>query len=313
MTTAFLFPGQGSQSVGMMASLAERFPVVADTFAEASEALGFDLWALVADGPEDELNRTERTQPAMLAADVATWRAWRAVGGAAPAYLAGHSLGEYAALVAAGALAFRDAIPLVAARGRLMQEATPAGVGAMAAVLGLDDATLEGLCEQHAGDQVVSCANYNSPGQVVIAGHREAVERVSEAARAAGARRAMTLPVSVPSHCALMREAATRLEEILGTIEVAPPGIPVLHNSDVGQHSSADEITRALVDQLWRPVQWTRTVTALRGAGVERFVECGPGRVLTGLNRRICRDAEAVALNDPDAIAALSAAPLEED
>jgi [acyl-carrier-protein] S-malonyltransferase len=293
----------------MMQSLSERSPQVGDTFAEASEALAFDLWQLVTEGPEEELNRTERTQPAMLAADIATWRVWREQGGADPDYMAGHSLGEYAALVASGALAFRDAVPLVAARGRLMQEATPPGVGAMAAVLGLDDAALEALCAEHAGDQVVSCANYNSPGQVVIAGHREAVERVSEAARAAGARRAVTLPVSVPSHCALMREAAGHLAVALEAIDLAPPRIPVLHNADVESHSSIDEIRAVLAAQLWQPVQWTRTVSSLRALGVERFVECGPGRVLSGLNRRICRDANTVALTDLDALTAL----IEED
>jgi [acyl-carrier-protein] S-malonyltransferase len=219
--------------------------------------------------------------------------------------MAGHSLGEYAALVAAGSLSYRDAVPLVATRGQLMQDAVPPGVGAMAAVLGLDDVALEDLCAEEAGDQVVSCANYNAPGQVVIAGHREAVERVSAAARDVGARRAMTLPVSVPSHCALMRGAAERLGERLADVELAPPEIPVLHNVDVEFHSSSDEITQALVGQLWCPVQWTRTIATLREAGAERFVECGPGRVLAGLNRRICRDATTVGLSDPEAIASL--------
>ncbi|KAA9132015.1 ACP S-malonyltransferase [Marinihelvus fidelis] len=296
MATAFLFPGQGSQSVGMLAGLADDFPQVKATFAEASDALGFDLWALCQDGPEADLNRTENTQPAMLAGDIATWRAWREAGGPVPEFMAGHSLGEYAALVAAGVLDFADAARLVALRGRLMQAATPEGVGAMAAIIGLDDAVLEKICAGINGDEIVSCANYNAPGQVVIAGHRGAVDKACEAASEAGARRALPLPVSVPSHCALMRDAADELGEALAQITINAPAVPVYHNVDVATHDSADEIVEALARQLWQPVRWTATINALGSAGATRFVECGAGKVLAGLNRRINRDAAVTAL-----------------
>ncbi len=301
-SSAFLFPGQGSQSIGMLAELAGAAPVVGETFAEASEALGMDLWRLSQDGPEADLNRTENTQPALLAADIATWRAWRGLGGPMPSAMAGHSLGEYAALVAADALDFADAVRLVRRRGQLMQQAVPEGQGAMAAILGLDDAVLEGLCAEVAGDEVVSCANYNSPGQVVIAGARSAVDRACEAASAAGARRALPLPVSVPSHCALMRGAADELAAELAAIEVRTPLVPVWHNADVASHAEADAIRDALARQLWQPVRWTRTIEALVAGGVTRFAECGPGKVLAGLNRRISRESAITAL---DSIAAL--------
>lgn len=296
MKTVMLFPGQGSQSVGMLAELAADGPWVAETFEQASGVLGFDLWAMCRSGPETELNRTENTQPAMLAADIATWRAWLALGGAQPAMMAGHSLGEYAALVAAGSIDFGNAIRLVALRGRLMQQATPEGVGAMAAILGMDDQDLEALCAAEAGDEVVSCANYNAPGQVVIAGHRGAVERVCAAARDAGARRALTLPVSVPSHCALMRDAAAQLAEALAEVPIATPAVPVWHNADVASHDSGEAIRASLARQLWQPVRWTESIAAMQAAGAERFLECGPGKVLSGLNRRICRDVETAAL-----------------
>lgn len=302
MNTAFVFPGQGSQSVGMLTALAADGPWVTDTFEQASAVLGFDLWALCQHGPEAELNRTENTQPAMLAADIATWRAWRELGGACPRQMAGHSLGEYAALVAAGSIDFSDAVRLVALRGRLMQQATPEGVGAMAAILGMDDHELEALCAAEAGQQVVSCANYNAPGQVVIAGHREAVERVCAAARDAGARRALTLPVSVPSHCALMREAAGQLAEALAAVNITAPAVAVWHNADVACHDSGDAIRTSLARQLWQPVRWTETVAAMQAAGAERFLECGPGKVLSGLNKRICREAESRALLDAASI-----------
>jgi len=296
--TAFLFPGQGSQSVGMMTELAAFSPRVEQTFEQASEALGFDLWALCQQGPEDQLNQTENTQPAMLAAGYATWQVWLEQGGQRPAVMAGHSLGEYTALVAAGALSFDDAIRTVALRGRLMQQAAPAGVGAMAAVLGMEDTDLAKVCEQAAGEEIVSCANYNAPGQVVIAGHRGAVGRACEAARAAGARRALVLPVSVPSHCLLMKPAAEKLEEALQRLEIGAPAPAVLHNADVAAYDTPVQIRDALTRQLWQPVRWTETIAALSAQGATRFVECGPGKVLAGLNRRINRDAEIHALTD---------------
>lgn len=296
--SAFLFPGQGSQSLGMLADLAAGFAVVGATFEEASQVLGYDLWAVSQHGPEERLNRTEVTQPAMLTADVATWRAWRETGGFRPGWVAGHSLGEYAALVAADSIEFADAVALVAERGRLMQAATPEGVGAMAAIIGLEDDQVEAACVEAAEGQVVGCANFNAPGQVVIAGHREAVERACAAARAAGARRALPLPVSVPSHCPLMREAATGLERALQGLELRPPAIPVLHNVDAGPRHDPAEIRAALARQLWQPVQWTGTVRRLAEAGAKAFYECGPGRVLAGLNRRIARDLPVTALVD---------------
>jgi [acyl-carrier-protein] S-malonyltransferase len=296
--TAFLFPGQGSQSVGMLADLARQSPLVKNTFDEASRLLGFDLWQLVQQGPEERLNQTEMTQPAMLTAGVATWRVWREIGGFAPHLLAGHSLGEYTALVAAGVLEFDTAVRLVAERARLMQAATPAGSGAMAAILGLDDTSLRHACEAAAQGQVVSCANFNAPGQTVIAGDKAAVERACALALKAGASRAIPLPVSVPSHCALMRSAARELEIPLANTSFAPAGIPVLHNADVQAHSTADAIRTALVKQLWMPVRWTDTIRELGSRGVNRFAECGPGRVLAGLNRGIRKSTETAALTD---------------
>ncbi len=307
--TAFLFPGQGSQSVGMLSGLAAEFPVVAETFAQASEVLGYGLWDICQNGPEERLNRTDTTQPAMLAAGIATWRIWNESGGRVPELMAGHSLGEYSALVAAGVMSFTEAIATVALRGRAMQEATPEGVGAMAAVLGLDDAALAEICVEQALGEVVSCANFNSPGQVVISGHRQAVERVCEAAGAAGARRAIMLPVSVPSHCALMKPAAQRLEEALSSVKLQAGRIPVIQNVDVQAHKRPLDVTRALTRQLWRPVRWTETIQHLARQGVECFVECGPGKVLAGLNRRISRESKITALIDPTAISAAINAP----
>jgi [acyl-carrier-protein] S-malonyltransferase len=300
--TAFIFPGQGSQSIGMTADIASEFAVVAKTFDEASEVLSYDLWDVVQNGPEERLGSTEVTQPALLAAGIATWRAWKALGGADPDFMAGHSLGEYTALVAAGSLSFSDAVGLVARRGQLMQQATPAGSGAMAAVLGLDDDVLVGVCEQASEGQVVSCANFNSPGQVVIAGDKAAVDRACELATQAGARRAIPLAVSVPSHCELMRPAAEALETVLAGIEVGAPEIPVLHNVSTGPAGKPDEVRAALVQQLWRPVRWSDTVLRLVADGVERFAECGPGKVLAGLNRRISRPSDTVALTDAAAL-----------
>jgi [acyl-carrier-protein] S-malonyltransferase len=301
---SFVFPGQGSQAVGMLAELAAAYPLVGDTFAEASAALGLDLWRLVQEGPAEELNLTHNTQPAMLAAGVAVWRVWQQQGGVQPAYLAGHSLGEYTALVAGGAIEFADAVRLVAERGRLMQAAVPEGTGAMAAILGLDDDQVRAACAQAAAGEVVEAVNFNSPGQVVIAGHAGAVARAVEAAKAAGAKRAVTLPVSVPSHCALMRPAAERLAQRLASMAVRVPQIPVLHNVDVAVASTADAVRDRLARQLHSPVRWAETVKRLAAEGVTLVVEAGPGKVLAGLNKRIDKNLESVAAYDPASLAA---------
>lgn len=303
MKLAFVFPGQGSQSVGMMQGWGDRAEVRA-TFAEASDALGQDLWALVAEGPADLLNQTVNTQPAMLAADIAAWRAWQAAGGAMPALLAGHSLGEYAALVAAGSLAFADAIRLVRFRAEAMQAAVPEGVGAMAAILGLDDDAVRAVCADAAAGEVVEAVNLNSPGQVVIAGNRAAVERAMVLAKEKGAKRALPLPVSVPSHSSLMLPAAEKLLAHLQTVAIAAPSIPVLHNTDVQSHAEPEAIRVALAKQLHTAVRWVETVQALKAAGIERVVECGPGKVLAGLGRRIDESLPAVALVDEASLAA---------
>jgi [acyl-carrier-protein] S-malonyltransferase len=300
MTIAFVFPGQGSQALGMMAGF-EAHPAIRATFDEASAALGQDLWALVTDGPEADLNQTVNTQPLMLTAGVAVWRAWQAAGGAPPVVLAGHSLGEYSALVAAGALAFRDAVPLVRFRARAMQEAVPAGVGAMAAILGLEAAAVAEACAEAMrapGGEVVEAVNFNSPEQIVIAGHRGAVERAIEAATARGAKRAMLLPVSAPFHSTLLRPAAARLAERLAGVPIAAPAIAVLHNVDVTERPSPDAIRAALAEQAASPVRWVDTIRAFVARGVTRVVECGPGRVLAGLNRRIAREITSYALTD---------------
>lgn len=301
---AIVFPGQGSQSVGMLQELAAAFPSVRQTFAEASEALGYDLWNLVQNGPAEELNRTDITQPAMLAAGVAVWRVWQEQGGPVPAVMAGHSLGEYTALVCAGALEFAPAVRLVAERGRFMQEAVPAGEGAMAAVLGLDDDTVRSACARAAGEEVVEAVNLNAPGQVVIAGHKAAVERALEELKAAGARRAVPLSVSVPSHCALMRPAADKLADYLQQVEIKPARIPVLHNVDVQMSSDPVAIRERLVQQLYSPVHWVGTVQTMVMQGIKRIVECGPGKVLTGLNKRIVKEIDALAVYDPASLEA---------
>ncbi|MBU2640600.1 MAG: ACP S-malonyltransferase [Gammaproteobacteria bacterium] len=303
MKLAFVFPGQGSQSVGMMQGWGERAEVRA-TFAEASDALGQDLWALVTDGPADLLNQTINTQPAMLAADIAAWRVWRAAGGAMPALMAGHSLGEYAALVAAGALGFADAIRLVRFRAEAMQAAVPEGVGAMAAILGLDDDAVRAVCAGAAAGEVVEAVNLNSPGQVVIAGNKAAVERAMVLAKEKGAKRALPLPVSVPSHSSLMLPAAEILLAHLQNVAIASPIIPVLHNTDVLSHAGADAIRIALAKQLHTPVRWVETVQTLKTAGIERVIECGPGKVLAGLNKRIDDSLPAVALVDETSLTA---------
>ncbi len=304
MRFAMVFPGQGSQSVGMLKALGEAFPLVQQTFEEASGVLGYDLWALAQQGPEAELNRTEKTQPAMLAAGVAVWRVWRGEGGAAPAVMAGHSLGEYTALVCAGALEFAEAVGLVADRGRYMQEAVPPGAGAMAAILGLSDEQVVAACERAALGEVVSAANFNSPGQVVVAGSSAAVERAVEQARQAGAKRAVVLPVSVPSHCALMRPAADRLAQRLAGVDIRPPATPVLHNVDAAPRADAGGIRQALADQLHRPVRWVDCVRAIGAAGVSGAVEAGPGKVLSGLGRRILADLPTVPVLDPETLQA---------
>ncbi len=286
-TIAFLFPGQGSQSVGMLGQLAGSYPEVRETFAEASDVLGRDLWSLAAEGPAEELDRTENTQPAMLAAGVAVWRCWRGRGGAMPATMAGHSLGEYTALVCAGALDFADAVGLVAERARLMQAAVPAGQGAMAAVLGLDDAQVVAVCAEHAQGEVLSAVNFNAPGQVVIAGAVAAVERGVAAAKAAGAKRAVLLPVSVPSHCALMQGSAEQLAERLEATTIRLPSVPVLHNVSVAIADSPDTLRSLLAQQLYSPVRWVETIRALAGMGIATAVEAGPGKVLAGLSKRI--------------------------
>lgn len=297
MKLAFVFPGQGSQSVGMMQGWGERAEVRA-TFAEASDALGQDLWALVADGPAELLNQTVNTQPAMLAADVAVWRVWQAAGGAEPAMLAGHSLGEYAALVVAGSLGFADAIRLVRFRAEAMQAAVPEGVGAMAAILGLDDDDVRAVCSEAAAGEVVEAVNLNSPGQVVIAGNKAAVERAMVLAKERGAKRALPLPVSVPSHSSLMRPAADRLLAHLQHVEIVAPRVLVLHNADVQSHADPAAIRTALAKQLHTPVRWVETVQALKGAGIQRVIECGPGKVLTGLGKRIDDSLPTLALVD---------------
>jgi [acyl-carrier-protein] S-malonyltransferase len=291
----------------MLAELAQAHDLVDETFGEASAAVQRDLWALVSDGPVDELNQTRWTQPAMLAADVAAWRIYREAGGAMPTAMAGHSLGEYAALVAAGAMDLADAAAVVHERGRLMQAAVPAGEGAMAAVLGLDDSRVAEICESAAGDEVVAPANFNAPGQVVIAGHRAAVQRAIETCRTAGARRAMELPVSVPAHSSLMLGAVDGLRMALANVRMRSPAVPVLHNLDLRPRDEPDDIRAALVEQLTHPVPWTGTIRALSERGVDRFLECGPGRVLCGLGRRIRRGAEWTALDTPDAIAQAAA------
>ncbi|MHB1084227.1 MAG: ACP S-malonyltransferase [Thiobacillus sp.] len=294
---AFVFPGQGSQSVGMMQGWGNRTEVRA-TFTEASDALGQDLWALVTEGPADLLNQTIHTQPAMLAADVAVWRVWRAAGGVQPTLLAGHSLGEYAALVAAGSLGFSDAVKLVRFRAEAMQAAVPEGVGAMAAILGLDDAAVRAACIEAAAGEVVEAVNLNSPGQVVIAGNKAAVERAMVIAKEKGAKRALPLPVSVPSHSSLMLPAAEKLLTYLQSVTINTLSIPVLHNADVQSHAEPDAIRIALSKQLHTPVRWVETVQALKAAGMERVIECGPGKVLAGLCKRIDDNLPALALVD---------------
>ncbi len=297
--TGIIFPGQGSQSLGMLGTLAEQYPSVRETFEEASDALGRNLWQLASEGPAEELNQTENTQPAMLAAGIAVYRLWREQGGPAGEIMAGHSLGEYSALTAAGALDFADAVKLVAARGRFMQQAVPAGKGAMAAILGLNDDAVRALCEQAAQGEVAEAVNFNSPGQVVIAGDKAAIERAIELAGEAGARRALLLPVSVPSHCVLMQPAAEELAAMLANVTVRLPEIPVLHNVDVAPATDADAIRDKLVKQLYQPVRWVETIQAMKAKGMELLIEPGPGKVLTGLGKRIDKTLTTLPVLDP--------------
>ncbi len=302
---AMVFPGQGSQSIGMLAELAEHYPIVTETFAQASDVLGYSLWDLVQNGPEEELNKTWKTQPALLAASVAIWRVWQEKQGKMPQMMAGHSLGEYSALVCAGVIDFAAAIKLVELRGQLMQEAVPAGTGAMYAIIGLDNDAIAKACEEAAQGQVVSPVNFNSPGQVVIAGNKEAVERAGALCKEAGAKRALPLAVSVPSHCALMKPAADKLAVALQEIEFKQPEIQVVNNVDVKAQTDANAIRDALVRQLYNPVRWTETVEFIADKGITQLLEIGPGKVLTGLTKRISKEMNAAAVND---IASLDAA-----
>jgi [acyl-carrier-protein] S-malonyltransferase len=299
---AFVFPGQGSQSVGMLADLAASYPEVKHAFERASDALGKDLWSIVSEGSEEELNQTHNTQPAMLAAGVAVWEIRCKHSSVRPAWMAGHSLGEYTALVCSEAMSFEDGVRLVAARGRLMQEAVPPGVGAMAAILGLEDHQVVKACVDAAEGEIVSAVNFNSPGQVVIAGNVAAVERAMLAAKAAGAKRAVLLPVSVPSHCALMESAAKKLDEQLQRTEIGTPKMTLIHNVDVASHSAPEVIRNALKEQLYKPVRWADSVKFMHDQGVTCFVECGPGKVLIGLNKRIAKDAEHWSIYDTETL-----------
>lgn len=297
---AFFFPGQGSQSVGMMAGFADNV-IIKNTFIEASDILGVDLWAMATE-PNEAINETTNTQPIMLTAGVATWRAWQSVSADIPKVLAGHSLGEYTALVASGALQFKDALPLVRYRAEVMQSAVPSGVGAMAAILGLDDDTVRAVCAEAAQGEVVEAVNLNSPGQVVIAGNKAAVERGMELAKAKGAKRALPLPVSVPSHCALMQPAASKLQEYLKDVHFAAPKIAVIHNADVASYHEADKIKDALVRQLYSPVRWVETVQLIAAQGITQSAECGPGKVLAGLTKRIVAELPCAALTGNEAL-----------
>ena len=303
MSLAIVFPGQGSQAVGMLSDLNAKQPMIKSVFEQASDNLGFDLWEMVRNGPKEELDRTENTQPALLAGGVAIWRIWQQAGGIMPAVLAGHSLGEYTALVAANVLEFDDAITLVRDRGRYMQQAVPAGHGAMAAILGLQDDKVMEVCSNNSTGETVSVANYNSPGQVVIAGHTGAVERAAEAARRAGAKRVIMLDVSVPSHSILMKEAAEKFSLRLTAVAFSNAEIPVIQNIDATRRTNAEAIRDALVQQIYQPVRWTDTIQSMKTAGIRTLLECGPGKVLTGLTKRIDRELKAYAVFDNESLA----------
>ena len=299
--TAFVFPGQGSQSVGMLAAVAEAHPSVGQTFTEASDTLGYDVWELVQNGEQEQLNLTETTQPVLLTCSVALWRSWRAAGGAMPTMMAGHSLGEFSALVCAGAINFGDAVALVRQRGAFMQTAVPVGEGAMAAIIGLDDASINEVCKQAASQsgEVVAAVNFNSPGQVVIAGTVAAVELASGLCKEAGAKRALPLPVSAPFHTELMQPAGEKLAEVLASITVSAPEIPVIHNVHAQPETNPTRIRELLVEQISSPVQWTACVNAMVTAGITEIVECGPGKVLSGLNRRIDKSLQSFTIEQP--------------
>ncbi|MGH1371515.1 MAG: ACP S-malonyltransferase [Cellvibrionaceae bacterium] len=296
---AFVFPGQGSQKVGMLAELAAENPIVEQTFAEASDVLGYDLWALVQSGPQEELNLTERTQPMLLTASVATWRVLQQKGAAQPSLMAGHSLGEWSALVCSGVVAFADAVKLVQLRGKYMQQAVPAGVGAMAAIIGLADDAINAACKEAAGDEVVAAVNFNSPGQVVIAGHAGAVERAIAACKEAGAKRAMPLPVSAPFHTSLMKPAADQLSAQIDATEFSAPEVPVVHNVNAKTEADPAKIKALMIEQIYTPVLWVDCTKALVEAGIEQVVECGPGKVLSGLCRRVDKSLSAFSTDAP--------------
>lgn len=305
---AFVFPGQGSQKIGMLAELAEQYPVVKNTFAEASEILGYDLWALVQTGAQEDINLTERTQPLLLTASVAVWRVWNEKHGAQPALLAGHSLGEWSALVCAGVVVFKDAVKIVQLRGKYMQEAVPAGQGAMAAIIGLDDAAIIKACEEAAQGEIVSAVNFNSPGQVVIAGATAAVERASALCKEAGAKRALPLPVSAPFHTEMMRPAADRLSELISATSFSAPKIPVVHNVTAKTETNPEKIKSLMIEQIYSPVRWVDCVNTMAAAGISLTVECGPGKVLSGLNKRIVADLNTLSIEKPDEVTAVLAA-----
>ena len=307
---AFVFPGQGSQSVGMLAELAQQQPLIQHTFSEASDALGYDLWALTQQGPEESLNQTDKTQPAILTASIALWRLWQAEAAVQPAFVAGHSLGEYSALVAAGSLTLADAVRLVERRGQLMQQAVPAGQGGMAAILGLEDADVLAACAEAEQGEVVSAVNFNAPGQVVIAGSANAVARAIEACKARGAKRAMALPVSVPSHCALMRPAAEQFAASIESLNWQMPSIALVQNVSAAVPTDLEGLKRDLLAQLYSPVRWVETIQCLAEQGVAELVECGPGKVLSGLNKRCVKGVNTHNLETPDAFAAARAALL---
>jgi len=306
---AFVFPGQGSQKVGMLAAAYDRFGAVRETFAEAADALGEDLWPVIQQGPQDALNLTATTQPVLLTASIALWRAWQQATEARPCIMAGHSLGEFSALVCAGALSFADAVVLVRRRGEFMQSAVPVGEGAMAAILGLDDDVIVRVCDEisRGDDHIVSAVNFNSPGQVVIAGHMSAVDAASAALKAAGAKRAQLLPVSAPFHSSLMRPAGEQLARAIAGIGISPPSVPVIHNVHAQTESDPEKIRALLVGQIYSPVRWSACVQAMARAGASQLVECGPGTVLTGLARRIDRSLQCHSLEQPDALLAAAA------
>lgn len=305
---AFVFPGQGSQKIGMLAELAEEYPVVKNTFAEASEVLGYDLWSLVQSGTQEEINLTERTQPLLLTASVAVWRVWNEKNGARPSLLAGHSLGEWSALVCAGIIEFKAAVKIVQLRGRYMQDAVPAGQGAMAAIIGLDDAAIIKACNEAAQGEVVAAVNFNSPGQVVIAGSAAGVERAGTLCKEAGAKRALPLPVSAPFHTEMMRPAAERLADLVSSTPFAIPQIPVVHNVTAQTEINPEKIKALMIEQIYSPVRWVDCVNTMVSSGISTTIECGPGKVLSGLNKRIASGLNTLSIEKPDEVTAVLAA-----